>query len=183
MKLLMKLKNYKKCKLWINEIADNIEVQAEKIIEKNSPACNKECVDKMKIAIELALPKNHSNYAFVGFEYIPDNTLQDITIVTVCVNNKVICNPNETLAMPNDKVFLGISEEYGDSILDTAIQTISEMNSFPTGKIIFNIGAHAECGSSKAIFAKATELLLRISQLDLENMTNELIQEEIELLL
>jgi len=183
MNILMKLKGYKKCRLWINEIIDDRGAEVEKTIEKSLSAGNKKYGDKLKLAIELAFPKNNSNYAFIGFEYVPDELNKDITSVIVCLNNKSICYSKETLAKPNDKVFKGISEEYGNTILDTAIETINEMNCFSSGKIIFNIGAYAECGSSKAIFAQATKILLNISQLELMSMSDLVIQEKIESML
>ncbi|MBU3133908.1 hypothetical protein KPL40_15875 [Clostridium gasigenes] len=183
MNLFMNLKNFKKCRLWINDTTHGIEIKLQNKVEKSIVANTTKSMDTIKVAIELALPKNASNYALIGFEYVPNKTVQNKTIVSVCLNNELRDYDNQTLAKIDDKVVMGICNEYGDSILESAIEYINSIGVFPPGEVIFNIGAHAECGSSRAIFEKATEIILMISQFDLENMTNEVIQKEIELLL
>lgn len=149
---LMNLSNYKKCRLWINELGNLPKEKEEKVSETVIPSNNKNHMINTIMAIEIILPRNASNYGLIGFEYIPNKENQSNTSVRVCFNNKLNEFKSDSLAIPNDKVFFGISEEYSQSILDSAVETISEIGGLPSGEIIFNLGAHAECGSSRAVF-------------------------------
>ncbi|GFZ32151.1 hypothetical protein CSC2_26770 [Clostridium zeae] len=179
----MKLKNYKKCRLWVNERDELLVTKAESIENKDIPSCAKKPIDIKQIALELSLPKNHSNYALIGFEYNPSNTNQSTTNIAVFINNEQLYYQSETLSDSHDKVLIGISEEYGQSILKSAVETLNDIGGFPSGEINFNVGAHAECGSSNAIFSQATRMILKLSQLDLINMTELEIQNKIESML
>lgn len=179
----MKLNNYRKCRLWVNELGELSCTKAENVLEKTIPSSLTKSTGIAQIVFELSLPKNNSNYALVGFESRPNGNNQSTTKIAVLVSNKQLQHSKDTLAKPNDKVFIGISEEYGQSVLDSAVETIKEIGGFPSGEIAFNIGAYAECGSSKAIFAQATRVLLKLSQLDLLNMAESAIQSEIEAML
>lgn len=99
------------------------------------------------------------------------------------MTEQLVVYPNSPLATSRDRVHFGITEEYAQSILDGALELINEIGGFPTGKLVFEIGAHSEAGSSKAIFFRATKALIEISQLDLINLSDEFLQKEIEAVL
>lgn len=128
--ILLKMNNYRKCTLWVNEIGELPHTRAESVIEKTIPSTLKRSTGIINMAVELFLPKNHSNYALVGFQYKPYES-NNITRIIVNQNNEHFYYPNETLAMPNDKVLIGISEEYGQSVLESAVETINNIGGFP----------------------------------------------------
>lgn len=181
--LSMKLNKYKKCRLWVNEIGELPYIEAKSTIEKYIPSSTKMSTGITQIAFELSLPKNNSNYALVGFECKPSDNNQNTTKLAVHICEEQLLYSKDTLAMPSDKVFIGISEEYGQSVFDSAVETLNEIGGLQSGEITLNIGAHAECGSSKAIFAQTTRVLMKLSQLDLLCMTEWAIQNEIESIL
>lgn len=174
------MNNYKRCKLWINDVESSLGTTSENTITTFVPSVPTKSIGKIQIAIEISLPKNMSNYALIGFEYVPSEQNIDKTNITVCINKQSREFPNDTLAMKNDKVYFGISEEFGQSILDTVVETLNEMGGFSSGDIIFNIGSYSECGSSKSIFCKATKVILMLSQFDLLNMTESDIRNKLE---
>ena len=87
------------------------------------------------------------------------------------VSKEELSYTSDLMSDSYDKVLVGISEEYGNSILDSAVETIIEMGGITPGDINFSIGSHAECGSSKVVFSQVTRILLKLSQYDLLNMT------------
>lgn len=180
--LSMSLKKYRKCKLWVNEIVGLPFTNTENIIEKDIPSSIKKTTDIVQMALELSLPRDSSYYALVGFECKAFNN-QSNPKITVSMSKEKLNYSSETLSGSYDRIFKGISEEYGQSVLDSAVETINELGGFSSGEIHFNTGAHAECGSSKAIFAQTTRILIKLGKLDLLNMTEEEIRKEIELLL
>ena len=175
----MNLKKYRKCKLWVNETGGLPFIKAENAIEKDVPSNIKKATEVVQIALELSLPRNSSYYALVGFECKSGNN-QSNTKITVLMSKEKLNYSSETLSDSYDKVIMGISEEYGQSVLESAIETINEMGEFTYGEITFNVGAYAECGSSKAVFAQVTRILIKLSQVDLLNMTEVEIQDKIE---
>lgn len=180
---LMNLSNYKKCRLWINELGNMPNEKEENVIESVIPSNNKKQMRNTIMAIEIFLPRNTSNYGLVGFEYVQDKDNKSDLCVRVCFNKKLNELKNDSLAIPNDKVFFGISEEYSQSILDSAVDTINDIGGLPSGEITFNLGAHAECGSSRAVFNKITRIIIILSQYDLLKMTKVEVQTEIESML
>ena len=178
--LLIKLNNYRKCRLWINEIGELIYTKAINVIERTIPSSGIKLTGIDQIAFELSLPKNNSNYALVGFEFRPDYNNQDTTKITLPVSSAQMRCSMIVLSKPNDRVFIGISEEYGQDVMDSAVKVLNDIG-FPPGEIILNLGAYAECGSSKIIFAQTTRILLKLVKLDLLNMTEVEIQNKVEL--
>jgi hypothetical protein len=175
----MSLKKNRKCKLWVNETAGLPLANSENVIEKDIVSSINKSNDIVQMALELSLSRDSSYYALVGFECKSDNN-QKYTKITVSMSKENLTYSSETLSASYDKVFTGISEEYGQSVLDSAVETINELGGLSSGEITFNVGAHAECGSSNAIFAQTTKLLLKLAKLDLLNMTEDKIQNEIE---
>jgi hypothetical protein len=165
------LNNYRKCRLWLNETIDLPLIKSEHMIENFVPSSMKKATGINQIALELSLPRNSSYYALVGFECRASNNNQGNTKVTVLMSKEKSNYSSETLSDSYDKVFMGISEEYGQSVLDSAVETINEIGGLPFEEINFNVGAHAECGSSKVIFAQVTRILIKLCQADLLNMT------------
>jgi len=145
----IKLNNHKKCIVWINEKNKVPITSVGRIMNKSIPSRMKKSTGIEQIALELSLPKNHSNYALVGFEYKSNNTNQNLTNITVLTSNEKVYYSSQTLSDSHDKVLIGISEEYGQSVLESAVETLNDIGGFPAGEITFNVGAHAECGSSK----------------------------------
>jgi hypothetical protein len=178
----MSLKKYRKCKLWVNETAGLPFTNAENVIEKDIPSSIKKTINIVQMALELSLPRDSSYYALVGFECKSDNNQRN-TKITVSMSKEMLNYSSETLSGSYDKVFTGVSEEYGQSVLESAVETINELGGLSLAEIHFNTGAHAECGSSKAIFAQVTKMLLKLSQVDLLNLTETEIQNAIESML
>ncbi len=176
------LKKYRECRLWVNETNGLPFTKAENVLEKDIPSSIKKTTGIIQMALELSLPRDSSYYALVGFVCKSDDNQSNTKIIVLTSNERLIYS-SETLSVSYDKIFVGIAEEYGQSVLDSAVETINELGGLSSGEINFNIGAYAECGSSKAIFAQATRILIKLSQFDLLNMTEAEIQNEIESML
>lgn len=173
---------HKQCRLWVNDYDFPGSKEVGKIIGKSITSSLQKGNVITQIAIEVSLPRNASNYALVGFEFIPGES-RKVTDVSVHVASEQVTCPHDTIALTKKSVFSGISEEFAQSVLDSAIETINEIGGFSPGKLIFNIGAYSESGSSIMIFKLATKALIKISQLDIENMSDALLQNELEILL
>ncbi|NOU72974.1 hypothetical protein GC098_16360 [Paenibacillus sp. LMG 31458] len=178
MKAFLNLTKYKKCRLWINDYVFPERKDVGKIIDKSIPASMQKRDVARMIAIEVSLPRNMSNYALVGFEFIPD-TAGNVTEVSVFVSSEQTTYSYDNLALSNN-VFSGIPDEFAQSVLESAIETIKQIGGFSPGKLIFNIGAFSDSGSSIMIFRLATSALIKISQFDIENMSDNLLQDELE---
>ncbi|MDQ0875948.1 hypothetical protein QFZ77_004607 [Paenibacillus sp. V4I3] len=177
----MKLTKYKKCRLWVDDYGFPGSKDVGKIIDKNIPSSMLKRDVASKNVIEVSLPRNTSNYALVGFEFMPD-LAGNMTEVSVHVSSEQTTYSNETLAISNN-VFSGIPDEFALSVLESAIEAINEIGGFSPGRLIFNIGAYSDSGSSIMIFRLATSALIKISQFDIENMSDDLLQAELETLL
>lgn len=120
-----------------------------------------------------------------------EETVLTATSITTYINQMALelslpknkSNYALTLAKPNDKVYLGISEVYGQSIIDSVVNTLNEIGGYSPGEIRLGFGAYAECGSSKAIFSQTARMLIKLAKLDILNMTEMDISSKIEFML
>ena len=152
-----------KIRVWINELP-KANYNATNIKSFSLPA-NTYCDDK-KFAIELIYPRNSSNYALLGGQYISDKSRVLKTEIHIC--DLETYNYNDTIAFESDNVFCGIPKEYANAVSEYMTNNADNLK-LPSGKIIFNVGAYGEAGSSKFIFSTATKILFKLLVLDFKN--------------
>ncbi|WP_139025375.1 hypothetical protein [Acetonema longum] len=109
------------------------------------------------LTTELRAPRY---YALLGIGYIFEKTSN----LEVCVNitedtDNVV---TDSLALPSDNVHIGISNEYAQTILSTAVKVCNSLSTLPSGILTFNIGGYSDYGSNQVIFSKITSIIIRL---------------------
>lgn len=160
-----------KIRLWLNsyeaihfDVIDSFEhtIKPSKPIILNS---------NISIVVELLKHKNASNYALLGATFVPSD--EGVLRVKGLVGKDKGEALLDNIAFSNDEVHVGIPLEYSQAILNTTLRHGYESNSLPTGKLFFNIGAHAAAGSSRASFANATRLIYRLLIEDIARLNSD----------
>lgn len=125
----------------------------------------------ISIVVELNKNQNTSNYALLGAMFTPSDNevLQVEGLVSKNTGGFLLDN----IALPNDEIQIGIPLEYAQAISNITLSYKYHTDSLPTGHLLFNLGAHAVVGSSKAIFAKVTRLIYRLLIADVNNLNLE----------
>lgn len=168
-------------RIWINDVP---EIKYKEINKLTSAVEVKEIInmEPCRMALELLLSRRDiSNYAFIGVKYIPNKEKNLNISVYVSEDEGEILDDN--IAMKSDNVFIGIPNEYAETVLSTANKVIEGLPQFSSGDLEFYIGAHGEVGSSKLSFSKVTELIIKLLVIEREgikslNQIEELISNE-----
>lgn len=162
--ILNNLGQYRKGRLWINDLPkmvyDHID-SLELSLTINKGLEVKEC----SLALELLLsPRQVSNYAFLGVDFIPNNGNKlEISVSTSQDEGEILEN---TIASQSDEVHNGLPKEYGQAILRSVQKTLDEIDKFSGGTLNFNIGAHGLVGSSQLSFSKVAEIIIKLLTID-----------------
>lgn len=168
------LSNYKRGRIWINELP-KIRYEVIEVMKKKFKATSF-MHEKKCIALEFTLPRNSSNYALLGVNYFPDES--SFLNVEIMISSTGSVQYKENIAPLWDEVFCGITKEYGSAILDYICNN-SDKLVFPPGKLVFDIGAHGVIGSSKYCFSLLAELILELITMDIQNVELEYIKNKI----
>ena len=113
------------------------------------------------VAVELFLPKDADNYAFLGAFY--KSEIRGTLDVTVNVSTGAGLVFEDHIAHINELVRFGIPEFYAKSITEFFVEK-SKSYDFKSGRLNFYIGAHAEIGSSVSMFKKVCQILLELCE-------------------
>lgn len=151
--------NEKNIIIYINELPFELPLTYSKTnIEINNRTANIKICDK-QLCIELYKKKDHSNYALLGCKYINTNLPLQVEINIYETNENYFTSMN---CIDRDKKYKGIKYEYINKIKEGVLEFFRKNNVYFLGKIVFNIGAHCEVGSSGEIFREITEDLLKL---------------------
>lgn len=156
--------NLKKYRIWLDERSSFV-CEPNKTIYATVPSTRLWKADSHRITIELFMAPRH--YAFLGFDYCyneGNELIVNVNVMSYSDNRNI-----ETLALPSDHVHDGISSEYAQTILNTAVKVLGESNIRPSGELIFDVGKYGEYGSNNVVFSKVTGILVRML-LDLKNV-------------
>ncbi|MEK3903229.1 hypothetical protein [Paenibacillus sp. FSL R7-0179] len=164
MKIFNDLGKFRKMVLWKDELP-SISIQEVQELEVTLQLSEPVVSEDKKMALELKLPRNSSYYAFLGVEFISNQT-SELIIKTVIGDSSNSMFHSE-LEMREEEIYLGIPSEYAEIILNSAKETAIKSNWHYSGRITFACGAHSLVGSSEAIFSKVTKLLMALLQNEL----------------
>jgi hypothetical protein len=157
MKLAENIGNFRKYRIWLDEHSLSA-CGPGKVISATIPATHIGKAESHRIAMELFIAPRY--YAFLGFDYCYN--IGNELIVKVNVTSHSDDRTIETLSFPSDQVHDGISSEYAQTILDTAVRVLGESNNRPSGELTFDIGKHSDYGSCKVVFSKVAGILIRM---------------------
>ncbi|GAE90741.1 hypothetical protein [Acetivibrio straminisolvens] len=154
----------KKCRVWLEELP-LYEYKPAKVLSSILETSICMSRENQKIAIEIFVAPRY--YAFLGAEYVykESNNLE----IHVNVSNDSGEIITETLALPSDKVHLGISNEYAQTILNTSMEVFMKLSVIPSGILTFNIGGFSDYGSNQVIFKKVTSIIVRLLVSNIKN--------------
>jgi len=174
--ILDNLEKHRRGRVWTDEmpnISYDVIQQLHSFIEIKSNSK----IRATNLALELSLPRGASNYALVGFRYVPTkNKVVEIKVNVSSNTGEII---NDTTASQIDQVHVGMPLEYANVVLNTARSVIQEINDYPSGILEFNLGAHALIGSSQVIFSKITSIIIKLLCKNPSIMSSEEIKNEI----
>lgn len=180
MNVVLDLGRYRKAAVWKDSfplLPDKTEHELVTSLQLSEPVLS----EHKKMAVELKLPKNSSYYALLGGEYAPNQTSE--IIIKVRISNDFENSYNSGFEL-KEEIYLGIPNEYADSIINAAKEKILQSNWKYAGSVTFVLGAHSFIGSSEAIFSKVTKILisLMLNELctDASSSYDSLIKEELD---
>ena len=156
--------NLKKCRIW-TEKPPLTKYQVVKVLNLIVEANDHISKKNQDIAIELFVAPRY--YALLGIEYIFEKTSNLKICVNITENTDNVIT--DSLALPSDNVHLGISNEYCQTILNTAVKVCKNLSTLPTGILTFNIGGYSDYGSNQVIFSKITSILIKLLVAKLES--------------
>ncbi len=157
--ILDNLGRFKKGILWINKIPE-IKYNTVEILKLTKEAKGKIVERDVTVALELLLgPRDISNYVLLGVRYTSskDNVLK----VNINVSDFDDVILSDRIASSVDEVHAGIPREYALAIINEVEKLTDELGC-SSGTLSFDIGAHGHIGSSRAVFAKATRILMKL---------------------
>lgn len=160
----------KNLNLWVDEYPYNEYIQYDEKTNNFEVSQNAIILREQKICIEYSLPKHISNYALLGVRYVSHNE-NHLEIIVKKPRIKEKFN-TEIECLDEDDKYKGLLKEYEEEIIK---EVANVLNSKIKGKIIFEISAYCETGSSKKSFKVAVNILLNL--LYLSNYTDEKIIE------
>ncbi|GKX27910.1 hypothetical protein SH1V18_03900 [Vallitalea longa] len=149
--------NLKKCRVWLNKLPSSND-EIVKTLSSTIDSCDNNARNNQNIALELFVAPRY--YGFLGIEYIYKESKK--LEINVHITGDSIRSVNDSLALPSDNVYCGISSEYAPTILDTATKVLKDLNIIPSGTLNFNIGNYSDYGSNQVIFSKITSILIRL---------------------
>lgn len=160
--------NLKKCRIWTVK-PPLTKYQAVKVLNSIVEANDHISKKNQDIVVELFVAPRY--YALLGIEYIFEETSNLKICVNITENTDSVLK--DSLSLPSDNVHLGISNEYSQIILNTAVKVCKNLSTLPPGILTFNIGAYSDYGSNQVIFSKITSILIRLLVAKLESSNSE----------
>lgn len=114
--------------------------------------------ENRSFTLELLLPFHASYYAVLGAKYTQVTGSDSLHIEARYLDANTE-NYENTIAYNKKTVYKGLSKEYVETVLKTAIE-YSQYNNVPSGKIVFDAAACCEVGSSTLLFRIVTKIVL-----------------------
>lgn len=156
MNKVLQLKNVD-IKYWIDEFPKSEIIMQENKSNKFE-VNNKIYLQPQKLAMEIYLHRNASNYGILGVEYIPKHGSEMINVEIFYVRENCTIYESELLEY-SDYIYYGLPKEYVNEIMET-IKLYMDAKDFSGGSLIFNFAVNSEVGSSPKFFEIITEMLL-----------------------
>lgn len=156
-----KLDTYRKMKLWINEIPENVDNSvAYKVCEyaasENIHWFNGELCLELRIA-----PRAASNYAMLNLIFKECQSSKFQVVYKYCCSNEIV---QSDIAMPNDVVKTGIVREY-QKTLQQIFDELSLQCLFPSGTLEIIGGRYGTIGSSDVAVEVVLKILIKLFEL------------------
>lgn len=150
------ISNELKANIWINEkpIVNACYCSTLLVKEKTEMFANSQ-----KLIVELFITRAHNNYALLGIDFSANE--EGCVSIEFSINNPDNERYNSSIALPFDKVFLGIMDEFKEGII-LSINEHLRLQTLPSGIINYNISAYGEVGSSVDMFKKVSDILLSL---------------------
>lgn len=168
------LEKFKKARVWIDELPQ-CEFTSPQVLKHTVSAAKGRETTIRRAAVELLVPLGpRSMYALIGAEYSPDNG--DILEVEIAVSDDGLVF-SESLVSTNDVVKIGLPSEYARGVIDGIDIACAELNGIGAGRMRIVCAAHGVMWSSKAIYSRATSVLIKLINLGQANMADEAIVE------
>lgn len=156
---LIELDKAKRAKVSFEDEPELLALDCKKTEEQISVSTN--ALDgRRSFTLELMLPSNASYYALIGAQYIPG--FDDNLHIEVRYTEGNTENYENTLAYSKKTVFKGLCKEYAETVQKTASNFLQSCDRIPSGKIVFDVAACCEVGSSPLIFRIATKIVLQV---------------------
>ena len=156
---LIELNKLKEVNISFEQVSE-LSVPNYKVIETNIVATVITKSETKAFTIEFMLPANACYYALLGAKFIPIADQKTLRLEVRYSESKTE-NYENTLAYSGKTVFKGLSAEYVETVLSTAVEYF-HCNKTPAGIIVFDTAAYCDVGSSPLMFKIATKTVLEI---------------------
>lgn len=153
-----KLDEYRKMKLWINELpGDNVVVASEQTKAFNANSQIHWFNGILCLELRIA-PRAASNYAMLNLKFQKDQSLKFKIISYISHSDEIVITDT---AMPHDVVKAGLPQEYNVAVADLFDQLAAE-NIFPSGTLEILGGRYSCVGSSYIAFQTVLKILITL---------------------
>jgi len=164
------LNNFRKARLWINELPD-ATYQPSSMVIRSVPVKSRGLAKVRSGAVELFVPLGaRSTYGLVGgyFEPVEGDSLS-VEIYLSSSSERML---SDNLAGLNDEVHVGLPAEYFGGVVAGIDAACSRIDSVATGKLVINCAAHGLMGSSEAIYSEVAAALVNLFHFGDASMTD-----------
>jgi len=173
--ILDNLGNYKRGRLWINEVPfefTDASNQLSSFFDVDTPALRK----PYQICVEVSLrPREISNYGLLSLRYEPVAKSKKVEYnILYYLKAKELYEDN--IALKSDIVYKGITKSYANAIAES-IQGLKDTFALPEGFYLFDKSAQSMVGSSPVVFSTLTSILLRVLSNNLELLRDQEIKD------
>lgn len=164
------LGKHQKARVWIDDLPP-IDYPSSRIVTHVIPAHKCRGTPIRRVAIELFVPLGpRSMYGLIGGQYEPDtgNSL----IVEIAVSSADEDVYPDSLASQTDEVKVGLPCEYVRGIVSGIDVGCAEINGVNAGRLRIACAAHGLIGSSEAVFSRIAVALIKIVNVDQQDMSD-----------
>lgn len=172
----LQLERHVQARVWIDENPQAI-YPATEIISKNVANGLTKANKKKRGGLEILIPVGaRFFYGFLGAEFFPNDSGSFGIEVLVSTEHENIYA--ESIASEFDQIRLGLPSEYSQSVLDGAIESLTEkkLGEFGSGILRFDQAAHSQIGSSNKFFRHIARTVVQLLMID-HSKNNEEISE------
>lgn len=154
------LGEYRRARVWLGDLPDASYSSITTL--SHAIAAHEESQNELRLAaVEVFVPAGgRFMYGLLGGEWHPDPTGQLNINVSISSSNERLFD--QSLAMKNDEVRVGLPAEYSQAVLAGIEFAKSELNELPSGKLSINCAAHGVVGSCEAVYKHLAAILVKL---------------------
>ena len=170
--ITLDLNFHRKARIWLSELPSARYIPTESIVQTVDVNTGVHLEQTKSAAVEFFVPSGgRIQYALLGSEFTPDNSMQIEILVDVSDDTSTLIE----WSLVTDEVYIGLPHDYAISIRDSLCNA-SELSLLGSGSFHICCAAHSLTGSSRAIFRQLSIILVRLLAIETPSSEEELLK-------